>query len=513
MLLPDTDTVGEVTMYLAFYGLEKDPFSLDPDLNFLFTSKAHEEAIAHLAYGLEQDEDITLITGDIGTGKTMALHRLLKHASGSFLPVLINVTTLDFEQFLRLVLHKLPDQDQLPNGVADLLHRLETVLVDLRKRGRKVLLVVDEAQNFPVEVLEGIRMLLNLARPGEQVLQLVLVGQLGLEDKLNLPVLRQFKQRIRVAYRFERLNREELAAYVGHRLEVAGGTGRIFRNDALDRLYELSDGVPRLVNHFAGKAMLAGFVAGDSSISAKHIEEDETADTAVEPGRIPEVEPEKPHAPAPSVKDEPRERQPRPAAPAPEYVHHPFARRDHGGRTRAVIAVIVLLVVIALFTFGYWGPHLGLARNSPKHTVSPDFLADSQAVESPLDTMTSLASPASSMAEPGVSPQDSAVADAGTEIADVDSAHSTAAEASADSILVHVSSFATEDRAESVRMRLRSEGIQAFVRRTTLDGNRVWFRVYMGPFAGEPEARAVIAELQETRLINYYSIIRSGLPD
>lgn len=488
-------------MYKAYYGLERDPFSLDPDLDFLFLSKAHEEAIAHLAFGLEQNEDIILLSGDIGTGKTMALHRLLQLRSGTFVPVLISVTALDFEQLLRMILHKLSPGGELPTGVADLLHRLETILVELRGRGKKVLLVVDEAQNFPVEVLESIRMLLNLARPGGQVLHLVLVGQLGLEEKLNLPELRQFRQRIRVAYRFDYLNAQETAAYVEHRLEVAGGSRKIFKPDALTRIFELSGGVPRLVNHYAGKAMLEGFVTEARTLSRHHVVDEEAVPKPVSPT-----------PPAP----EPQEMVVAVAVPKPAAVatEQEFGRRAAGRRgtgRRVVLAAVVVLVLIvsAVSTHQYWKP---IFEGNPVPAQIPIVPQQRSVVATPPAAVADV--PETKGSVPG--------GELALEVQEADSLGVDAASASptlavipADSAVagpsysVHVSSFATEDRAEALAERLRARELSTFVCRITLDEGRVWYRVYVGPFEEEREARVVASDLRKTGIVQYFALTRA----
>lgn len=514
-------------MYQAHFGLARDPFSLDPDLAFLYLSKAHEEAIAHLAFGLEQDEDIILITGDIGTGKTMALHRLLGNLSGSFESVVINVTSLDFDQVLRFVLRKVAPQADPPQGTADLLLALESVLVEMRQRGRKILLVVDEAQNFPVGVLEGVRMLLNLARPGEQALQLVLVGQLGLEDKLNRADLRQLRQRIRVAYRFEYLTREETGAYVRHRIDVAGGDGRIVKDEALDRIHELSGGVPRLVNYHADRALLAAYVADAKRVGAGHVvpgtdtpDAPEAASAAPLPADAPAGAAADAGASAPV---QPR----RPADAPPVYGR----RRDRGGSRRAVVSVAVLMVFAALVVL-FWQPLLGFLTAPAAEQTPPAPLTGAAGDAASVAGDELAAVPAVAGADTGVSTVQAVAPDtvrnaalslepsaAGvteptgvTGVPADGGAISTPVPAPIDSFSVHVSSFATPDRAATMRSRLQARGVPIFIRQATLEGKRMWYRVYLGPFATESAARRWVAELQADGTIRYYSLghVRPG---
>jgi len=259
-------------MYREHFGLSTDPFTLSPNLKFIFMSRAHEETMAHLAYGLEQGEDFILITGEIGTGKTLALHNLISQLSKSLRVVFIGVTQLNFRELVKFVLKETGSTVDATADIADLLVAFKQYLVAERDEGRRVLLIIDEAQNLAVEVLEGLRMLANLAQPGEQALQIVFSGQLKLGQTIDCPELIQLRQRIRVRYRLETLDRAELEAYVNHRLKVAGRSEPLLKPKALDLIYEASGGVPRLVNHLVSKALLAAFVDGATMVERKHVD-------------------------------------------------------------------------------------------------------------------------------------------------------------------------------------------------------------------------------------------------
>ncbi|MFN2164963.1 MAG: ExeA family protein, partial [Anaerolineae bacterium] len=181
-------------MYQDHFGLHDDPFALGPNLRYLFRSRAHAETMAHLGYGLEQGEDIVLISGAIGTGKTLALHNLQAKVSKLFRQVVINVTQLTFREFIKMVLHELDESWPEQADTADLLVRLKDRAMAVRKEGRKILLVVDEAQNIEPEALEGIRLLTNIGQPDRQVFQIVLSGQPSLETMINRPELAQLRQ-------------------------------------------------------------------------------------------------------------------------------------------------------------------------------------------------------------------------------------------------------------------------------------------------------------------------------
>ncbi|MEZ4389350.1 MAG: AAA family ATPase [Candidatus Krumholzibacteriia bacterium] len=258
-------------MYQDHFGLHADPFALSPNLKFLYRSQAHAETMAHLGYGLEQGEDIILISGAIGTGKTLALQNLLAKVSRLFVQVLVNVTAIGYVEFLKLVLDEMGETWPDNADVADLLVRMKRRALAVHAEGRKILLVVDEAQNLDPETLEGVRLLTNLGQPDKQLFQIVLAGQPGLDTLVARPELAQLQQRIRVHYRLEPLSARETENYLHHRTTVAGASRPLFTVAAARRIHELSGGIPRLVNHLAGHAMLAAFVDKDQQVDARHV--------------------------------------------------------------------------------------------------------------------------------------------------------------------------------------------------------------------------------------------------
>ncbi|MDO9172964.1 MAG: AAA family ATPase, partial [bacterium] len=262
-------------MYHDHFGLYTAPFSLSPHLHFVFRSTAFEETMAHLVYGLEGGEDLILITGEIGTGKTLALHNLIKHVSRSYRVALVNVTQIDFRELLKLLLAELNVSMPAAADRADLLSALKAEMVATHRQGQRVLLIVDEAQNLSAETLEGVRLLTNMGPPGEQVLQVVLSGQPGLRGQIDDPGLAQVRQRIRVHYHLEPMNRREVEEYIEHRLKVAGCERKLFRREAVERIHEQSGGIPRLVNVLADRALLAAYVDGADEVRGNHVEADQ----------------------------------------------------------------------------------------------------------------------------------------------------------------------------------------------------------------------------------------------
>ncbi|MBU0740944.1 AAA family ATPase [bacterium] len=307
-------------MYHEHFGFFTAPFSLSPHLQFLFRSSAFEETMAHLVYGLEGGEDIILITGEIGTGKTLALYNLSQHISKTYRIALINVTQLDFRELLKMLLSELGVQVPAAADRADLLSALKAELVATMRRGQRLLLIIDEAQNLDDATMEGVRLLTNLGPPEEQALQVVLSGQPGLRTKINSPQLAQVRQRIRVHYHLDKLGPEETADYLEHRVRVAGCDRKLFRKDAIKRIHALSDGIPRLVNVIADRALLAAYVDGDDEVHLHHVEEDtslaksptaESIAAAIAarssespPPPVPEPKPKPEPATAPSVADD-----------------------------------------------------------------------------------------------------------------------------------------------------------------------------------------------------------------
>ena len=213
-------------MYLEHFGLYTAPFSLVPHLRFVYLSTAFEETMAHLLYGLEGGEDIILITGEIGSGKTLALHNLASNIKGQYQVVVVNKTQVQFNELIKLVL---AEQDiAVPAGAdrADLLMALTRHMKALGREGVRLLLIIDEAQNLDAATLEGVRLLTNLG-PGEnQRIQIIFAGQPGLRKKIDLPELAQVRQRIRVHYHLESLSAKETAAYIDHRISNTTPPGR-----------------------------------------------------------------------------------------------------------------------------------------------------------------------------------------------------------------------------------------------------------------------------------------------
>ncbi|MFQ5881978.1 MAG: AAA family ATPase [Candidatus Methylomirabilales bacterium] len=261
-------------MYERFFGLKEKPFSLTPDPRFLFLSPNHRGALDHLLYGIGRREGFLAITGDIGTGKTTICRALLEHLDAQVQTALILNPMLEEEELLTAILQDFGITPPPRATRKELVDRLNRFLLEQARKGGGAVLIIDEAQNLPPKVLEQIRILSNLETEKEKLLQIVLVGQRELREKLESPSLRQLNQRISIRYHLIPLGQEEMVRYIEHRLTVAGGSGGIeFTPAAYQAIYRFSRGVPRLINLAADRALLSGYVAGSTRIMKKMVQD------------------------------------------------------------------------------------------------------------------------------------------------------------------------------------------------------------------------------------------------
>jgi general secretion pathway protein A len=249
-------------MYDQFYGFREPPFNITPDPRFLFFSDRHREAYNHILFGIRERKGFIQITGEVGAGKTTLCRALLEELGPSYVTALILNPCLNPTQLLRSILTELG----LEPGKADratCLAMLNRFLLDQLAAGNDVVLLIDEAQDLSSELLEQVRLLSNLETDQRKLLQIVLIGQPELREKLNDRSLRQLRQRITVRYHLTPLSRPEIERYIQHRLQVVGANGRpAFTSWAIRSIFRYSGGIPRLVNAVCDKALLAGFVEG-----------------------------------------------------------------------------------------------------------------------------------------------------------------------------------------------------------------------------------------------------------
>jgi len=253
-------------MYLDFYGLKEKPFSLTPDPQFLFLSQSHRTAIEYLIYGIEQREGFIVITGEIGTGKTTLCRALLERLDKKI------KTAVIFNSFLsegKLLESIVKDFGIVSKGITkyDRINALNQFLLETLSKGENAVLIIDEAQNLSIKVLEQIRMLSNLETEKEKMLQVVFLGQLELDEKLRSPQLKQLNQRISIRYRLLPLNQKETENYIYQRLNIAGSNGNlIFSRSAIEEIYRITQGIPRLINLLCDRSLIAGYIQGSFTI-------------------------------------------------------------------------------------------------------------------------------------------------------------------------------------------------------------------------------------------------------
>jgi general secretion pathway protein A len=259
-------------MYIESFKLRELPFRLSPDPEFLYLSKIHSRAKAYMESTIWFTDGFVIITGEIGAGKTTLIETFLAELEKDVVVAQVNQTQVTAVEFLQSVLVQF-GINPFKMGKAELLATLNGFLVDQYTAGRKVLLIVDEAQNLGLDTLEEIRMLSGVESTKEKVLRIILAGQPELNEKLDSPELIQLTQRVRLRFHLTALSQDDVQAYVLHRLEVAGSGGRrIFAEDCYPLLYRYTGGVPRLINTLCDTAMMAAFTAERDHVLVTDIE-------------------------------------------------------------------------------------------------------------------------------------------------------------------------------------------------------------------------------------------------
>ncbi|HKD54766.1 MAG TPA: AAA family ATPase [Steroidobacteraceae bacterium] len=248
-------------MYLTFFGLNEKPFAITPDPRYLYLSERHAEALAHLLYGITEAGGFVQLTGEVGTGKTTIVRSLLAQTPKNAEIALILNPKMTAPEFLLTICEELGIgvPDSALGSLKDLVDILSRYLLRAHAAGKRVVLVVDEAQNLSPEVLEQVRLLTNLETNTQKLLQIILIGQPELRELLARNELRQLAQRITGRYHLSPLSHDETAAYVRHRLRVAGATTDVFTAGALNAVFRLSQGVPRVINVICDRALLGAY--------------------------------------------------------------------------------------------------------------------------------------------------------------------------------------------------------------------------------------------------------------
>ncbi len=259
-------------MYEQFYGLREKPFALAPDPAYLYLSRHHRHALTMLEYAISQSAGFAVITGEVGCGKTTVVQRFLEATPDELNVGFLSNVHAGIGPVLPWILESLGMQSD-PAAASELHRRFVTFLKQKYTAGHRTLLVIDEAQNLPVDALEELRVLSNLNAGKDLLLQTILIGQPELRATLSWPGLTQFAQRIVVDYHLGALQREETHAYIAHRLSVAGGDPALITAAAVERVHECTEGVPRLVNILCDTALVYGYADQRPTVDAELVEQ------------------------------------------------------------------------------------------------------------------------------------------------------------------------------------------------------------------------------------------------
>ncbi len=269
-------------MYEDYYGFAEKPFSLTPDPKFLFKSESHANAFELLQYAVRRREGFFVVTGDIGTGKTTLCRALLEKIDRNTFTALVLNPFLSEEDLLTLILQDfgVVSREDVKRGrlahvsKQELIETLYDFLLSLLPLRASAVLIIDEAQNLPMGVLEQIRILSNLETDKEKLLQIMLVGQLNLQQSLKAPQMRQLDQRVSIRYQLQPLTRDEVAAYISHRVRIAGpSTAVSFHSKAIDLVYRRTGGIPRLVNLLCDRTLLAAYSARTNRVAVEMVQQ------------------------------------------------------------------------------------------------------------------------------------------------------------------------------------------------------------------------------------------------
>lgn len=263
--------VAEQSLYESHFGLKEKPFKLTPDPKFFYMSKEHQEALAHLVFSIQENKGFVTITGEVGTGKTTLCRSFLNHLDKKIkVAYIFNPSLTDVE-----LLQNINDELGIPSNNESkkyLIDELNEYLLEEKRQGNKVIVIIDEAQNLTPNVLEQLRLLSNLETETDKLIQIILVGQPELEITLSRPDLRQLKQRITVDWELLPLSKDETSSYIQHRTKIAGGNGKLsFTRNAMGKIHDYSKGIPRLINVLADRALIVAFTLGKKQIDLKII--------------------------------------------------------------------------------------------------------------------------------------------------------------------------------------------------------------------------------------------------
>jgi len=261
-------------MYEAFFGFRERPFDLTPNPRYLVLTESHREALSNLEYGIASRKGITLLIGEAGSGKTTVIHTAIERQPGRVHCVYLHNPTLTRPEFVEMLAVRFGLSERATQSKTVLLLELEALLKERREKGETTVLVVDEAQSLPLDLLEEIRLLANIETNTEKLLSVIIAGQPELVPRLNERALRQFKQRVALRCELRALTFQETVEYIGGRIVAAGGVaGQVFTREAVALIHQRAQGLPRTISVIADNALLGGFAAGQQPVGVELVRE------------------------------------------------------------------------------------------------------------------------------------------------------------------------------------------------------------------------------------------------
>lgn len=271
MIRPSRHGSHRESMYTQYYGLKEKPFTIPPNPRYLYMSELHREALAHLLYGIDSDGCFILLTGEIGTGKTTVCRCLLEQLPETTDIAYILNPKLSIIDLMETICEELGIQvEERKDSIKHYIDALNRYLLQAHANGRNTALIIDEAQNLDIDILEQLRLLTNLETNTQKLLRIVLIGQTELKDILNQPELTQLKQRITSRYHLKPLNTGDVKTYIQHRISIAGGgRAHLFTDPSIKYIAQASNGVPRLINLLCDRALLGAYAESYDQVDLK----------------------------------------------------------------------------------------------------------------------------------------------------------------------------------------------------------------------------------------------------